>query len=134
MLFPNVPDVVSLLSLLAATLVLNAQALAIDTIANATDRQAHVSYGVYIHHCYIPGTIALTFDDGPYIYTEELLDILAQYGAKATFFVNGHNLAGNEWLIQRVVDEGHQLASHTYVKHPNDSLISSLQEFISKLT
>lgn len=120
MLFPNVPSVASLFSLLAATLIPNAQALATNTIANLTDRQPRVSYGVYIHHCYVPGVVALTFDDGPYIYTEELLDILAQYGAKATFFVNGHNLAGNEWLIQRVVNEGHQLASHTYVKHPNE--------------
>jgi hypothetical protein len=94
MLFPNVPGVASLLSLFAATLILNTQALAINTIANLTDRQPRVSYGLYIHHCYVPGVVALTFDDGPYIYTE--------------------------WLIQRVVNEGHQLASHTYVKHPSE--------------
>ncbi|KAL3476963.1 hypothetical protein BJX99DRAFT_226838 [Aspergillus californicus] len=48
------------------------------------------------------------------MYTEELLEILSWYGAKATFFVNGHNLANNEWLIRRIVNEGHQLASHTW--------------------
>ncbi|KAL4817445.1 hypothetical protein BDW67DRAFT_159524 [Aspergillus spinulosporus] len=132
MLFPNMPGVASPLSLLATTLILNAQALAISTIANLTDQQVHASYGVYIHHCYVPGTVALTFDDGPYIYTEELLDTLAQYGAKATFFVNGHNLAGNEWLIQRVVNEGHQLASHTW-GHP-DLTVLSYDQIVDQMT
>ncbi|KAL6234501.1 hypothetical protein BDW75DRAFT_251406 [Aspergillus navahoensis] len=132
MLFPNTPGVASLFSLLAAALIPNAQALAIGTTANLTDQQVHVPYGVYIHHCYVPGTVALTFDDGPYIYTEQLLEILAQYGAKVTFFVNGHNLAGNEWLIQRVVNEGHQLASHTW-GHP-DLTVLSYDQIVDQMT
>jgi peptidoglycan/xylan/chitin deacetylase (PgdA/CDA1 family) len=107
MVFPNLTTLSALFSLLATTL----RALPLAT--NLTDRAVQIPYGAYIHHCYVPGTVALTFDDGPYIFTEELLDILAAYGAKATFFVNGYNLANNEWLLRRVVNEGHQLASHT---------------------
>jgi hypothetical protein len=35
-----------------------------------------VPYGKGIFHCYQPGTVALTFDDGPWKYTEQLLDVL----------------------------------------------------------
>ncbi len=65
---------------------------------------------------------ALTFDDGPDpSYTPQYLDILARYGAKATFFVLGTMLeAGDEYaaLARRCVQEGHQVASHTY-SHQN---------------
>lgn len=62
--------------------------------------------------------VALTFDDGPDLtYTPQYLDILARYGAKATFFNIGSSLdAGPEYtaLSKRCADEGHQVASHTY--------------------
>ena len=54
-------------------------------------RQSSVPVGTIITACTVPGTFALTFDDGPYIYTGELLDILASNGVKATFFLNGQN-------------------------------------------
>lgn len=38
-----------------------------------------------------PGYVALTFDDGPYKFTNELLDLLESESVKATFFVNGNN-------------------------------------------
>jgi peptidoglycan/xylan/chitin deacetylase (PgdA/CDA1 family) len=44
-----------------------------------------------IFHCTQPNTIALTFDDGPYEYTNELLDQLKDAKIKATFFINGYN-------------------------------------------
>jgi peptidoglycan/xylan/chitin deacetylase (PgdA/CDA1 family) len=40
-----------------------------------------------VQDCMKPGVIALTFDDGPYWYTNDLLNLLDQYNAKATFFV-----------------------------------------------
>lgn len=63
--------------------------------------------------------VALTFDDGPHLeYTPQYLDILARYGAKATFFMLGQTLesAGEEYvqMAMRVRDAGHQIASHTY--------------------
>lgn len=47
--------------------------------------------GVGIYDCQNDGDVALTFDDGPGQYTSELLDLLAQYSAKATFFITGIN-------------------------------------------
>ncbi|KAH0491983.1 hypothetical protein TgHK011_003383 [Trichoderma gracile] len=82
-----------------------------------------VPYGKAIYHCKVPGTVALTFDDGPWEYTEELLDLLDNHGVKATFFVTGRNLGKGaindetkDWprLIRRMKDEGHQIASHTW--------------------
>jgi hypothetical protein len=46
-----------------------------------------VPYGSVIYSCIYPGDIAITFDDGPYIYTPDLLDLLARYNTKATFFI-----------------------------------------------
>lgn len=41
-----------------------------------------------IQDCTVNGMMALTFDDGPYIYTKDLLDLLDKYNAKATFFIS----------------------------------------------
>lgn len=58
---------------------------------------------------------ALTFDDGPRSATTcVLLDGLAQRGVHATFFVIGENVEGNEDLLVRMVQEGHQIGLHTY--------------------
>lgn len=57
--------------------------------------------------------VALTFDDGPYpVFTEQILDILAQHGVKATFFVTGSHLQQYPELARRAVAEGHELANH----------------------
>lgn len=85
-----------------------------------------VPYGQLITTCNEPGTIALTFDDGPWEYTEDLLDILRDYGAEATFFVCGGNMGGDgqitdyghPHLLRRMVDEGHQVGTHTWA-HPD---------------
>lgn len=62
--------------------------------------------------------IALTFDDGPNAkQTGEILDILKQYGVRATFFVVGENAEKNPDLIRRIVEEGHEIGCHTY-SHP----------------
>ena len=58
-------------------------------------------------------TIYLTFDDGPGPYTDALLDVLASYGVKATFFVTGLN-PKYEDCIGRAFREGHTIAVHTY--------------------
>ncbi|KAK7735541.1 hypothetical protein SLS53_007454 [Cytospora paraplurivora] len=81
-----------------------------------------VPYGTIIEHCTEPNTMALSFDDGPWEYTSELLDLLADYGANATFFVCGSNmdtggqLTGHDHprLLRRMVDEGHQVGTHTW--------------------
>jgi peptidoglycan/xylan/chitin deacetylase (PgdA/CDA1 family) len=57
--------------------------------------------------------VALTFDDGPSAYTQKYLDILAQYGAKATFFVLGDNIGNYPEAAKAIVSSGNQIASHT---------------------
>lgn len=69
--------------------------------------------------CVVPGTVALTFDDGPSIYTAGILDSLKKYGMRATFFVIGSQIPQFTQVIQRMVNEGHELGSHTY-GHPPD--------------
>ena len=58
-------------------------------------------------------TIYLTFDDGPGPETDRLLDILAKYDVKATFFVTG-NYPDYYDCIQRAHDEGHAIGVHTF--------------------
>ena len=58
--------------------------------------------------------VYLTFDDGPSIYTAEILDILALYGVKATFFVVGQEDEESAALYKRIVDEGHTIGMHSY--------------------
>lgn len=63
----------------------------------------------------VKGYLALTFDDGPWPETtERLLDGLAQRGAKATFFLIGNQIEGQESTIRRMSDEGHQIGLHTW--------------------
>ncbi|KAF5025720.1 hypothetical protein F66182_2187 [Fusarium sp. NRRL 66182] len=85
-----------------------------------------VPVGVSIRSCTQPDVIALTFDDGPFAHTDSLLDQLTSAGLKATFFVNGNNWANiNDYsaTVSRMVEEGHQVASHTY-NHPDMVTIS----------
>lgn len=59
--------------------------------------------------------VALTFDDGPKAdCTGELLDGLLARGVKATFFLMGENIEGNEDLVERMADEGHLIGNHSY--------------------
>lgn len=59
--------------------------------------------------------VALTFDDGPHpIFTPEILDILAKYHAKATFFVAGNKVERFPEVLKREVKEGHEIANHTF--------------------
>lgn len=72
-------------------------------------------------------TIYLTFDDGPGPYTSWLLDILAEYNVKATFFVTGES-PDYKSLIGRAYREGHSIGVHTY-SHNYRSIYSSEQAF-----
>ncbi|KEY64217.1 hypothetical protein S7711_03506 [Stachybotrys chartarum IBT 7711] len=94
-----------------------------DTANVPRPRLGSVPYGQAIYRCNQNGDIALTYDDGPYTYTEDLLDLLASYNARATFYVTGRNLGkgaindpSTAWpgLIRRMVADGHQIASHTW--------------------
>ena len=58
--------------------------------------------------------IALTFDDGPSIHTQALLDALYERGVPATFFVLGQRVAARPDLAQRIVAEGHEIGNHSF--------------------
>ncbi|WP_271593194.1 chitooligosaccharide deacetylase NodB [Bradyrhizobium sp. CCBAU 65884] len=63
--------------------------------------------------------IYLTFDDGPNPFcTPEVLDVLAQHGVPATFFVIGTYATEQPELIRRMIAEGHEVANHT-MTHPD---------------
>lgn len=72
--------------------------------------------------------VYLTFDDGPGKYTDELLDILAKYDVKATFFVVGRTDTHSIKMYQRIKKEGHTLAMHSYT-HKYNKIYKSLNAF-----
>ncbi|ESZ96056.1 chitin binding protein [Sclerotinia borealis F-4128] len=81
-----------------------------------------ITYTDDIYDCVQTKVVALTYDDGPSSYTSDLLDVLKSYGYQATFFITGNNNGKGEIditapypsLIQRMIAEGHQVASHTW--------------------
>lgn len=66
--------------------------------------------------CYVDTdaqVFALTFDDGPHPDTTPgLLDVLAAHSARATFFLIGERVVGNEAIVSRIAAEGHEIANH----------------------
>ncbi|KAH9865348.1 hypothetical protein J1614_008931 [Plenodomus biglobosus] len=90
--------------------------------------------GEGIWSCNTPGTVAITYDDGPYIYTEGVLKLFKEAGMKATFFLTGNNLGkgsiDEKWsdVIKQMYADGHQIASHTW-SHQDLSLITENQVY-----
>ena len=74
-------------------------------------------------------TIYLTFDDGPGIYTRELLDILKKYHVKATFFVVETDCAE---LMKDIVEEGHAIGIHS-IHHDYREIYASEEAFFADL-
>jgi cellulose synthase/poly-beta-1,6-N-acetylglucosamine synthase-like glycosyltransferase/peptidoglycan/xylan/chitin deacetylase (PgdA/CDA1 family)/spore germination protein YaaH len=68
--------------------------------------------------------VALTFDDGPDSkWTPQILDILRSRGVPAAFFLLGSQAEKNPALVQRILEEGHQIGNHTYF-HPDLSEVA----------
>ncbi len=74
--------------------------------------------------------VYLTFDDGPSDNTDAILDVLASYDVKATFFVNGRDDEDSIAAYQRIVEEGHTLGMHSY-SHSYSEVYASLESFAS---
>jgi cellulose synthase/poly-beta-1,6-N-acetylglucosamine synthase-like glycosyltransferase/peptidoglycan/xylan/chitin deacetylase (PgdA/CDA1 family) len=68
--------------------------------------------------------VVLTFDDGPSVWTEEILDVLAARGVKATFFLVGARAADRPDLVKRMYAEGHDVGVHTFT-HANLANVST---------
>lgn len=93
------------------------------TVVNSvTDSKDNLAEEGDIHKVY------LTFDDGPSENTDKILDILDDYGIKATFFVNGREDEESLAAYKRIVDEGHTIAMHSY-SHKYSEIYSSLDVF-----
>ena len=70
------------------------------------------------------GKVALTFDDGPGLYTPQILAVLKQYSVLATFFQIGQNADAHPDFVKQVLADGHVISDHTYT-HPDLSKLSS---------
>ena len=80
-------------------------------------------------------TVYFTFDDGPSPNTEVLLDMLAEEGVKATFFVcaQAEDREYSARLLRRMRDEGHTIALHTYT-HQYKEVYCSLESYLTDLS
>ena len=109
-----------LLLLLAAALCVNLWGSAADTLreteASATGGRAAAESGD-ISEREEPGdvkTVALTFDDGPHpVYTPRLLEGLRQRNVRASFFLIGQNIDGNEDIVRQMYEDGHLIGNHS---------------------
>ncbi len=105
------------------------------TVADAAGNQSSVIRVVKVQNAYSfpsvpPGdrVIYLTFDDGPGPYTQRLLDILDQYGVKATFFVTNMR-SDYQYMIGEEARRGHTVAIHS-LTHNYSQIYSSVDSFI----
>jgi len=92
-----------------------------------------------IFSCTEKNTIALTFDDGPFEYTTELLDLLKKKDIKATFFINAENYwidlptdKTKQEVLKNQLAAGHQIASHTWA-HNIPSSNDEIKKMMTKL-
>lgn len=72
--------------------------------------------------------VYLTFDDGPCAYTKTLLDVLAKYNVKATFFVVDKGTNNNK-IMQRIVEEGHAIGVHS-LTHDYDTIYVNEEAYL----
>lgn len=79
-----------------------------DNIITGIDTQDNLAAEGDAHQVY------LTFDCEPSENTDALLDELAKYNVKATFFVSGDDSEETKRIYKRIVDEGHTLGMHSY--------------------
>ena len=92
--------------------------------------------------CSKESCVALTFDDGPSVYTDRLLDILKENNVTASFFILGRSAKIQPDTIRRIVREGHVIGNHTWdhkdlTKISIEAIqkqISDTDELIKKIT
>jgi len=80
--------------------------------------------------------IAISFDDGPCNQTQSLLAALAKKEVKATFFLIGQNISGNEAAARAIYEAGHELANHSdgYSANPNQKSVQDCSNKIRAIT
>lgn len=100
-----------------------------DSWGNVTTAQRQVTVELNLPKPSGDKIVYLTFDDGPGAYTGKLLDILAKYNVKASFFVVN---TGNIALVERMAAEGHTVAIHS-ATHNYSKIYSSDEAFYEDL-
>lgn len=101
--------------------------------ALAEETELHFEY--YVDDYVIPEDfkrVYLTFDDGPSIYTTQILDVLDTYGVKATFFVTGKQAQTHPEWYQEIVGRGHSIGMHSYT-HIYSDIYESEENFIADI-
>lgn len=96
-------------------------------VVYTSEVENYLKVGWYLSPDEIPKhdkAVALTYDDGPGKYTSQILDCLARYDAKATFFVVGTNVNRYPETLKRAVSMGMEIGNHT-VSHPKLTNLSS---------
>lgn len=80
--------------------------------------------------------VALTFDDGPSAQTPQVLRQLRRAQVHATFFVVGHEIAGDEWMLRRMIEDGDEIGNHTTTHSPlaNIEDIARTSAIVERLT
>lgn len=110
MLFRVVSLVATVVATVALTIVFMTFPASRITPANAYFQETNI----YKSGLQGTNTLALTFDDGPSAYTNELLDTLAKYNIHATFFVVGGRARQHPEILERMKNEGHVIANHSF--------------------
>lgn len=87
-----------------------------EPLAACSTDSGKQGYGFFSKDSWNQGEVVLTFDDGPHpTATPRVLDLLASRKLPATFFVVGRNISRTTYpLVQRMIADGHTLASHSY--------------------
>ena len=89
--------------------------IVIALICGVSQKESKAADSLNIENECYENIIAITFDDGPRRNTtEKLLDGLRERGVKATFFLIGKNIVGNEDVILKMKQDGHLIGNHTY--------------------
>lgn len=94
-----------------------------SSVTTSTNATTNTATGEMVD-CKVKKCIALTYDDGPGPYTNELLDTLKAENVHATFFVVGERLAENSATLKREVAEGNVVGNHSW-SHPDLTKISA---------
>lgn len=76
--------------------------------------------------------VAITFDDGPTPETEKILELLAGYNAKATFFCIGSQIEKYPEIVKKTANAGHTIGNHTYT-HSRQLSIFPIEKTVGEL-
>ena len=77
--------------------------------------------------------IALTFDDGPSIYTERIIELLKEYDVNATFFILGNKVEPYKDVLKKSLLYGNEIGNHSYnhkwlIKLDDDEIIEQINK------